>query len=251
MVHSCVFVCLCFLCFLCFSCILIILFPSLVSSHFPIKECASTGTLPYCVLLHVSRLTIDFVESVNLSFSRTFQMANAMEGGALIPLVWYQCVVCLLLPSRGIYSTTLISVLCLIFYSFFSRILTTVFSFLSIHSFSLQLIFFYLTTCIAPSNLLALRLHTMTTNSDKNDISPLGFKGSDLPPCIINDPPKILIIGAGLSGLFLGNLLEKTNIPYEIFERAPSRSRPVGKTTRAHASLPLVFHPHIQVVQCF
>ncbi|KAG0060778.1 hypothetical protein BGZ89_011974 [Linnemannia elongata] len=68
----------------------------------------------------------------------------------------------------------------------------------------------------------------MTSNSDKNDIPPLGFKGSDLPPYITRDPPKILIIGAGLSGLFLGNLLEKTNIPYEIFERAPSKSRPMG-----------------------
>ncbi|KAG0366933.1 hypothetical protein BGZ54_004679 [Gamsiella multidivaricata] len=33
-------------------------------------------------------------------------------------------------------------------------------------------------------------------------------------------PPKVLISGAGLAGLLLANLLEKANIPYEIFERA-------------------------------
>jgi hypothetical protein len=69
----------------------------------------------------------------------------------------------------------------------------------------------------------------MTTNDDKHSIPISAFKGSDLPPYITTDPPKVLIIGAGLSGLFLGNLLEKTNIPYEIFERAPSKLRPMGK----------------------
>ncbi|KAG0292953.1 hypothetical protein BGZ96_003483 [Linnemannia gamsii] len=33
------------------------------------------------------------------------------------------------------------------------------------------------------------------------------------------DSPRVLIVVAGLAGLFLGNLLEKANIPYEIFER--------------------------------
>ncbi|KAG0311444.1 hypothetical protein BGZ97_011874 [Linnemannia gamsii] len=36
------------------------------------------------------------------------------------------------------------------------------------------------------------------------------------------DKPTVLIVGAGLGGLMLGTLLEKANIPYYIFERAPS-----------------------------
>ncbi|KAG0039933.1 hypothetical protein BGZ82_006046 [Podila clonocystis] len=34
------------------------------------------------------------------------------------------------------------------------------------------------------------------------------------------DKPKVLIVGAGIGGLFLGNLLQKANIPFTIFERA-------------------------------
>ena len=32
--------------------------------------------------------------------------------------------------------------------------------------------------------------------------------------------PKVLIVGAGIGGLTLGMILQKTDIPYEIFERA-------------------------------
>ena len=32
-------------------------------------------------------------------------------------------------------------------------------------------------------------------------------------------PPKVLIIGAGISGLTLAQLLRKQGIPFEIFER--------------------------------
>ncbi|KAI7832733.1 hypothetical protein BC939DRAFT_434200 [Gamsiella multidivaricata] len=46
------------------------------------------------------------------------------------------------------------------------------------------------------------------------------FKGSQLPPLISNGPPHVLISGAGLAGLFLANLLERANIPYQLFERA-------------------------------
>jgi len=49
--------------------------------------------------------------------------------------------------------------------------------------------------------------------------------------------PKILIVGAGLAGLTLGMILQKSDIPYEIFESAPT-IRPVGKT--AH-TLPFIF----------
>lgn len=41
--------------------------------------------------------------------------------------------------------------------------------------------------------------------------------------------PHVLIVGAGLGGLLLGGLLERCNIPYEIFERASS-VKPLGKT---------------------
>jgi monoamine oxidase len=41
------------------------------------------------------------------------------------------------------------------------------------------------------------------------------------------DKPTVLIVGAGLGGLMLGTLLEKANIPYYIFERAPS-VKPLG-----------------------
>ncbi|KAF9111271.1 hypothetical protein BGX27_005163 [Mortierella sp. AM989] len=34
------------------------------------------------------------------------------------------------------------------------------------------------------------------------------------------NPPVVLIVGAGIAGLFLGVLLEQLNIPYHIFERA-------------------------------
>lgn len=53
------------------------------------------------------------------------------------------------------------------------------------------------------------------------------FKGSDLPPLMTDGPPRVLIAGAGLAGLFLGILLEKAGIPYEIFERA-AEIKPLG-----------------------
>ncbi|KAF9930441.1 hypothetical protein FBU30_000492 [Linnemannia zychae] len=55
------------------------------------------------------------------------------------------------------------------------------------------------------------------------DISKLlaGFKTNlDLPPLVSNEPPYVLIAGAGLGGLFLGILLERIGIPYTIYERA-------------------------------
>jgi flavin-dependent dehydrogenase len=38
--------------------------------------------------------------------------------------------------------------------------------------------------------------------------------------------PKVLIVGAGLGGLALGMILQKTDTPYEIFERAPEIKPP-------------------------
>ncbi|KAG0210489.1 hypothetical protein BGX33_004909 [Mortierella sp. NVP41] len=42
-----------------------------------------------------------------------------------------------------------------------------------------------------------------------------------------NDKPTVLIVGAGLGGLMLGALLEKSGVPYAIFERAPA-VKPLG-----------------------
>ncbi|KAF8945126.1 hypothetical protein BGZ47_003217 [Haplosporangium gracile] len=51
--------------------------------------------------------------------------------------------------------------------------------------------------------------------------------GSDLPPLVTDRPPRVLIAGAGLGGLFLGALLERAGIPYEIFERS-AEPKPLG-----------------------
>ncbi|KAF9272492.1 hypothetical protein BGZ88_004724, partial [Linnemannia elongata] len=54
-----------------------------------------------------------------------------------------------------------------------------------------------------------------------------------------NEKPTILIVGAGLGGLFLGALLEKANIPYSIFERA-TVVKPLGSAmTVGPALLPI------------
>ncbi|KAG9061264.1 hypothetical protein KI688_007602 [Linnemannia hyalina] len=51
-------------------------------------------------------------------------------------------------------------------------------------------------------------------------IQPTPSSSSTVPPVTANKPPHVLIGGAGLAGLFLGILLERAGIPYEIFERA-------------------------------
>ncbi|KAG9061269.1 hypothetical protein KI688_007607 [Linnemannia hyalina] len=47
-----------------------------------------------------------------------------------------------------------------------------------------------------------------------------------VPPVTPNEPPHVLIGGAGLAGLFLGILLERAGIPYEIFERSAEPRSP-------------------------
>ncbi|KAK3848472.1 MAG: hypothetical protein J3R72DRAFT_469939 [Linnemannia gamsii] len=54
-----------------------------------------------------------------------------------------------------------------------------------------------------------------------------GLKSNDLPPFVTDRPPCVLIAGGGLGGLFLGILLEKAGIPYEIFERS-AEIKPLG-----------------------
>lgn len=70
-------------------------------------------------------------------------------------------------------------------------------------------------------------MSALTANKSHNTLPTVGFKGSDLPPLVTDDPPRVLIAGAGLGGLFLGILLERAGIPYEIFERS-SEIRPLG-----------------------
>lgn len=41
--------------------------------------------------------------------------------------------------------------------------------------------------------------------------------------------PKVLIVGAGLSGLMTGILLGRAGIAYDIFERAPE-VKPIGES---------------------
>ena len=48
-------------------------------------------------------------------------------------------------------------------------------------------------------------------------------------------PPRVIIVGAGIAGVFLGILLDRANIPYDIFERAPS----VKQLGTLHRSMPL------------
>ncbi|KAG0067185.1 hypothetical protein BGZ90_001117, partial [Linnemannia elongata] len=68
----------------------------------------------------------------------------------------------------------------------------------------------------------------MNANTETKPTPTGVFKGSDLPPLVTDRPPRVLIAGAGLAGLFLGILLEKAGIPYEIFERS-AEIRPLGK----------------------
>ncbi|KAF9916735.1 hypothetical protein FBU30_001176 [Linnemannia zychae] len=65
-------------------------------------------------------------------------------------------------------------------------------------------------------------------NIDQRPNAPVKMeKRSDLSPLVTEDPPRVIIAGAGLAGLFLGILLEKAGIPYEISERA-SEIKPLG-----------------------
>ncbi|KAF9900419.1 hypothetical protein EC991_007353 [Linnemannia zychae] len=70
-------------------------------------------------------------------------------------------------------------------------------------------------------------MSTLTDEQTGKPPSPASFKSSDLPPLVTDAPPHVLIAGAGLGGLFLGILLEKAGIPYDIYERTPE-IKPLG-----------------------
>ncbi|KAF8941933.1 hypothetical protein BGZ47_007046 [Haplosporangium gracile] len=56
----------------------------------------------------------------------------------------------------------------------------------------------------------------------------------------IDNKPKVLIVGAGLGGLMLGALLEKSDVPYAIFERASS-VKPLGSALSVGPALLPIF----------
>ncbi|KAG0281204.1 hypothetical protein BGZ95_006030 [Linnemannia exigua] len=70
-------------------------------------------------------------------------------------------------------------------------------------------------------------MDTSTEKRTDKTLSTAGFKGSELPPLVTTYPPRVLIVGAGLAGLFLGILLERAGIPYEILERSAD-IKPLG-----------------------
>ncbi|KAK5827747.1 hypothetical protein F5H01DRAFT_362205 [Linnemannia elongata] len=58
-------------------------------------------------------------------------------------------------------------------------------------------------------------------------IQPIPSTSSTMPAVTLDKSPHVLIAGAGLAGLFLGILLERAGISYEIFERS-AEPRPLG-----------------------
>lgn len=67
-----------------------------------------------------------------------------------------------------------------------------------------------------------------TQLADNKDDSTFLHCNLDSPPTVSDEPPKVLIAGAGLAGLLLGNILERAGIPYVILERA-QEIKPLGK----------------------
>ncbi|KAF9305689.1 hypothetical protein BG003_001246, partial [Podila horticola] len=50
------------------------------------------------------------------------------------------------------------------------------------------------------------------------------------------EKPKVLIVGAGIGGLMLANLLQKGKIPYDIYERA-KEVKPLGSAMKLGANI--------------
>ncbi|KAF8947875.1 hypothetical protein BGZ47_007543 [Haplosporangium gracile] len=57
---------------------------------------------------------------------------------------------------------------------------------------------------------------------------------------VTNDKPTVLIVGAGLGGLMMGALLEKSGVPYTIFERAVA-VKPLGSVMSIGPTLLPIF----------
>jgi len=61
--------------------------------------------------------------------------------------------------------------------------------------------------------------HRVRKPVDEFDETPSKYP-SQLPATSDGKTPRVLIVGAGIGGLFLGIILDRAGIPYEIFERA-------------------------------
>jgi len=48
--------------------------------------------------------------------------------------------------------------------------------------------------------------------------------------CEAQTKPEVIIVGAGLAGLLLAQLLEQIDVPYHVYERATA-VKPLGKLT--------------------
>ncbi|GJJ68653.1 hypothetical protein EMPS_00999 [Entomortierella parvispora] len=77
--------------------------------------------------------------------------------------------------------------------------------------------------------------HRVRKPVDEFDDASLKYP-SQLPPKSDGRTPHVMIVGAGLAGLFLAILLDKAGIPYEIYERAPA-VRPLGSIMSLNANI--------------
>jgi hypothetical protein len=80
-----------------------------------------------------------------------------------------------------------------------------------------------------PSSLRTLEIMT-DTDTDKRPYSP-------------GSPPRVIIVGAGIAGVFLGILLDRAKIPYEIYERAVSVKQ-LGTSVTSNSSLQRLSHTY-------
>ena len=59
---------------------------------------------------------------------------------------------------------------------------------------------------------------------------------ADHPLIIPPEKPKVLIVGAGLSGIMLAILLEKAGVPYQVYDRM-TEIKPLGNKSIEHLDL--------------
>lgn len=77
--------------------------------------------------------------------------------------------------------------------------------------------------------------HTVASAPDSEHNTPKMYQSTAKPRAPLTPEeeanakkPKVLISGAGIGGLTLGLLLQKANVPYEIYERS-KEIKPFGK----------------------
>ncbi|GJJ68677.1 hypothetical protein EMPS_01023 [Entomortierella parvispora] len=77
--------------------------------------------------------------------------------------------------------------------------------------------------------------HRPSKPVDEFDDTPFKYP-SQLPPTSDGKNPNVIIVGAGISGLYLAILLDKAGIPYEIYERA-KEVKPLGSVMSLNGSI--------------